>query len=130
MFQPNVCRMGIGLGLLCLVSTAVAQPPQRQPTPNDTLVSPQIAADHRVTFRLYAPKASAVTVGGDFGAAVKLTKDDKGVWSATVGPLTPDYYSYSFNVDGVKTLDPKNATTKPGLNSLDNAFFLPGKEAA
>src|SRR5262249_35679826 len=128
MFQPNVCRMGIGLGLLCLVGRAVAQPPQRQPTPNDTLVSPQIAADHKVTFRIYAPKASEVTVGGDFGTAVKLTKDDKGVWSATVGPLTPDFYSYSFTVDGVRTLDPKNATIKQGIASLDNMFYMQGKE--
>src|SRR5713226_828406 len=107
MVQQKVCRLGIALSLLCLATTAAAQ--QRQPTPNDTLVSPEVAADHKVTFRIYAPKASEVTVGGDFGEAVKLTKDDKGVWSATVGPLTPDFYSYSFTVDGVRTLDPKNA---------------------
>ena len=43
-----------------------------------------------------------------------MTKDDKGVWSITVGPLTPDFYSYTFNVDGVRTVDPKNAMIKPG----------------
>jgi enterochelin esterase family protein len=28
-----------------------------------------------------------------------MTKDDKGVWSITVGPLAPDIYSYNFNID-------------------------------
>jgi enterochelin esterase family protein len=118
-----------GLGAIPQVA---AQQPQRQPTPNDTLVSPEVAPDHKVTFRIYAPKASEVTVRGDFlesFAPAKLTKDDKGVWSVTVGPLTPDFYSYSFSVDGVRTLDPKNATIKQGIASLDNMMFVTGKEA-
>jgi len=92
-------------------------------------VSPEVQPDRRLTFRLYAPKASEVRVGGDFGPATKLTKDDKGVWSVTVGPLTPDFYSYSFVVEGVKTLDPKNATIKQGIAGVDNMVFVPGKEA-
>ena len=122
---------GMVLGLLFVGSAprSAAQRPRREPTPNDTLVSPEVLPDHRLTFRLYAPKASEVTVGGDFGSPAKLTKDEKGVWSVTVGPLTPDFYSYSFNVDGVKTLDPKNATTKQGIGSVDSMVFVPGKEA-
>jgi enterochelin esterase family protein len=125
-----------GIVVLLLLATcplANSQPPRREPTPNDTLVSPEALSDHRVTFRIYAPKASAVTVVGDFAGTsgpAKLEKDDKGVWSVTVGPLAPDFYSYSFIVDGVKTLDPKNAMIKQGIRSLDNMFFLPGKEAA
>ena len=106
--------------------------PQRTPTPNDTLISPEVN-ERRVTFRIYAPKASEVTLRGDWMEApepVKLEKDEKGVWSATVGPLTPDFYSYSFTVDGVRTLDPKNAMIKQGLVSLDNMFLLAGAEAA
>jgi enterochelin esterase family protein len=61
---------------------------------------------------------------------VKLEKDEKGVWSVTVGPLTPDFYSYSFTIDGVRTLDPKNAMIKQGLVSLDNMLFVAGAEAA
>lgn len=117
---------------LTAFSAAFAQPAPRQPTPNDTLVSPEAHSDKRVTFRIYAPKATEVALRGDWmegTGTVKLEKDDKGVWSATVGPLTPDFYSYSFNVDGVRTLDPKNATIKQGVNSLDNMFFLSGAEA-
>jgi enterochelin esterase-like enzyme len=106
--------------------------PQRTPTPNDTLVSTETLSDRRVTFRIYAPKASEVTLRGDWmetPAPVKLEKNDQGVWAITVGPLAPDFYSYSFNVDGVRTLDPKNPTIKQGVNSVDNMVFLAGAEA-
>jgi enterochelin esterase family protein len=125
------------LGFLLTVSafTIFAQQPQRQPTPNDTLVSPEVHADKRVTFRIYAPKASEVTVGGDWipqglGTGGKLARDEQGVWAMTIGPLPPDFYSYSLVVDGVRTLDPKNAMIKQGVTSVDNMFFVPGSEAA
>jgi enterochelin esterase family protein len=38
-------------------------------------------------------------------------------------------YSYSFIVDGVKTVDPKNAAIKQGISSVDSMVFVPGKEA-
>jgi enterochelin esterase family protein len=123
------------IGLLALTGAlpqpGAAQPPRRKPTPNDRLVSPEVQPDKKVTFRLYAPRASAVTLRGDWmeGKPATLTKDKEGVWSVTVGPLVPDFYSYSFSVDGVKTIDPKNPTIKQGLASLDSMFFLPGKEA-
>lgn len=119
----------LGMSLPALAPRSSAQLPKRTPTPNDTLVSTEVQSDHKLTFRLYAPKAFEVKVGGDFGQQVTMTKDDKGVWSATVGPLTPDLYSYSFNVDGVKTVDPKNALIKQGIGSVDNMVFVPGKEA-
>jgi enterochelin esterase family protein len=124
---------GILFFALATLFVALAQTPQRQPTPNDTLVSPEVHADKRVTFRIYAPKASEVILRGDWmegPGTVKLEKDDKGVWSATVGPLVPDFYSYSFAVDGVRVIDPKNATIKQGVASLENMFLLSGAEAA
>lgn len=116
-----------------LAFTVFAQTPQRQPTPNDTLVSPEVLADKRVTFRIYAPKATEVTLRGDWmeGAGnVKLEKNDQGVWSTTVGPLGPDFYSYAFSVDGVRTIDPKNALIKQGVTSLDSMFLVSGPEIA
>ncbi len=114
---------------------ASAQSPKREPTPNDTLKSPEVLPDRRVVFRIYAPKASDVSITGDWipqgrGTGGKLQKDASGVFSITVGPLVPDFYSYSFNVDGVKTLDPKNAMIKQGETSLDNMFEVEGAEAA
>ena len=111
---------------------AMAQPPQRNQrprTPNDTLKSTEVSSDHKVTFRIYAPKASEVSVAGDFGEGGKLTKDEQGVWSITVGPVAPDYYSYTFNVDGVRTVDPKNPLIKQGNTSLDSMFLVPGEQA-
>jgi enterochelin esterase-like enzyme len=134
MIQRRISYLtGMFLLVLITFSIAFAQTPQRQPTPNDTLVSPEVHNDKRVTLRIYAPKASEVTLRGDWmeGPGVaKLEKDDKGVWSTTVGPLTPDFYSYAFVVDGVRTLDPKNAMIKQGVASLDNMFLLSGTEVA
>lgn len=129
-------KIGFLTGWLLLITClSLAQIPQRQPTPNDTLKSPEVLSDGRVVFRIYAPKASEVTVGGDWipqglGTGGRLTKDEQGVWSITVGPLPPDFYSYTLTVDGVRTLDPKNAFIKQGVNSVDNMFFLPGADAA
>jgi enterochelin esterase-like enzyme len=134
MIRHRISRLA-GIGLLALISfsVATAQTPQRQPTPNDTLVSPEVLVDKRVTFRIYAPKASEVTLRGDWmeGPGVaKLEKDEKGVWWTTVGPLTPDFYSYAFSVDGIRVVDPKNAMIKQGVASLDSMFLLPGAEVA
>jgi hypothetical protein len=43
------------------------------------------------TFRLLAPKAIEVTLNGswDGGTNLKMTKDEAGVWSTTIGPLAP-----------------------------------------
>jgi len=135
MTKRTLLHWGAAAGCFLLASAATAQPqmPRREPTPNDTLVSPDVQSDHRVTFRIYAPKAGEVTIRGDWmegSGSQKLDKDDKGVWSATVGPLAPDFYSYSLTVDGVKTIDPKNAMIKQGVTSLDNMFEVPGPEAA
>jgi enterochelin esterase-like enzyme len=138
MMHPRKLWFTAAVGLVGLIPAAVhpalAQVPKREPTPNDTLISPQVQPDHTITFRIYAPKASEVTLRGDWmenqGQGEKLTKQSNGVWSVTVGPLTPDDYSYSFTVDGVKTLDPKNPTIKQGINTLDNMVFIPGAESA
>lgn len=104
-------------------------------SPGDSLRSPEALPDHRVVFRIYAPKASEVTITGDWiaqgrGAGGALQKDAQGIWSITVGPLEPDFYSYSFTVDGVRTLDPRNPQVKQGRSSLDNMFEAPGPETA
>src|SRR5436309_11112736 len=76
-------------------------------TPLTPVVSPEVLADHRVTFRLRAPNAKEVSVEID-GARKPLAmqKDAEGIWSATSEPLAPDYYGYSFVVDGVTMFDP------------------------
>lgn len=64
--------------------------------------SPELHADARVTFRLAAPDATAVRLTGDFATAPQpLTRDEKGIWSVTVGPVAPEIYSYALTVNGV-----------------------------
>ena len=65
-------------------SPAAAQFRRGDPTPNDTLLSTEIHSDNRVTFRIYTPKASDVTLSGDWigqglGKGGNMEKDDQGV---------------------------------------------------
>ncbi|QJW90358.1 esterase [Spirosoma taeanense] len=118
---------------VAISSQALAQMPQRQPTPNDTLKTPQVLPGNRVAIKIFAPKASEVMVSGDFLGGAKplsLTKNEQGVWSVTTEPLKPDYYTYTLTVDGVRTADPKNPTIKQGISSLENVMVVTGNETA
>ena len=97
------------------------------------VVSPEVLADHRVTFRILAPNAQAVTLNaGDIQATAwasasanapapanpgggrggrSLTKGENGVWELTTSdPVVPGAYRYVFNVDGVTTMDPRDTS--------------------
>lgn len=83
-------------------------------------------ADKRVTFRIRAPKAAVVQLV-IAGKNHELTKDAAGVWTITLGPLTPELYSYTFLVDGVRMLDHANSNLKTGINGLDASLVdVPG----
>src|SRR5690606_15282148 len=84
--------------------------------------------DRRVTFRLLAPEARAVTVSGDFGADTALERGADGVWTATVGPLDPEMYVYYFVVDGVRLTDPENPQVKIGYvtSTTTSLVTVPG----
>jgi enterochelin esterase family protein len=65
--------------------------------------------------RIHAPKASQITVTGEIlnGTPPKvMDKGDDGIWTATLGPLPADVYTYAFNIDGVNTTDPRNPWVK------------------
>ena len=131
----TVAQIASLLFLTILTLETQAQFGGRTPTPNDTLQSTERLDDGRVAFRIYAPKAQEVSITGDWvgqglGEGGNLDKDEQGVWSITVGPLPADLYSYSFIVDGVKTLDPKNPLIKQGIRGVDNMVFFSGEEAA
>ncbi len=96
----------LGACLLMVAHTIAAQPGAKA-------ASPEVHADGRVTFRLLAPKAEAVTVSGDWTTnAHSMTRDASGLWSFSTGPLAPAIYGYSFSVDGLPTIDPFNAWVK------------------
>ena len=94
-------------------------------------VSPEIHSDHTVTFRLYAPKASEVTLNGSWEGArdIKMTKDENGIWSVTVGPLGAQLWGYWYMADGVKALDPGNGETQRDGFRIDNLLMISGPES-
>ncbi|BBE20341.1 endo-1,4-beta-xylanase A precursor [Aquipluma nitroreducens] len=105
------------------------------------IVSPEVKADHTVTFRIQAPAADSVQITGDFLPTVKLktqwgmmdvpgtaklTKDEKGIWTFTSQPLASDLYSYTVIVDGFKTTDPSNVYIIRDVASVFNVFIVDG----
>jgi len=118
--------------LLCLVAffspapaqqtKPAAQPPQMPPW----LVTPEVHSDNSVTFRYRAPNAQDVKLAREGTEPVAMQKDDQGVWSVTTAPLPPDYYGYSYSVDGVRNLDPYNHSLVPNLIMPGNAVHVPG----
>ena len=101
--------------------------PQRAPTPNDTLVSPEVGADRQVTFRLYAPKAETVRLQSEFKDAgkVEMTKAENGVWSGTA-MIDAGTYRYTFTVDGVRTVDPKNPVLSESVGNTSSVVVVSG----
>jgi enterochelin esterase family protein len=110
---------------------------------NTPLVSPEIAEDNSVTFRILAPQAKEVKLSGNwmpFGPNAEgsvsqqmtyLEKDaTTGVWSVTVPPMEPELYSYALVVDGVRTLDPANKhIIRDGRFSTGSVLYVPGGQA-
>jgi len=97
------------------------------------VVSPQVNADRSVTVRVLAPKATEITVTGELlnGSQPKpMTKGDDGIWTATLGPVPPDVYTYAFNIDGVNTTDPRNPWVKlVSSTGLASQVEVPGDGA-
>ena len=117
--------------MMLAASTVLAQPappPAAPPVPR----SPEIHPDRTVTFRLSAPRSTEVTLNGswDGAANIKMTKDEDGVWSVTVGPLAPQLWGYWYLVDGVKALDPGNSETQRDGARYANLLMISGAESA
>ncbi len=112
--------------LLCsnLFAADSTNAPRRFPPPQP--ISPELHADRIVTFRVRAPNATNVTVTGEWPGAKAMTNDARGNWSVTFGPLAPELYGYSFNIDGFQTLDPGNPAVKPGRSPRTSILEVPG----
>ncbi len=133
----GMCRMQFMLLVLCLPLMVIGQ----EVGSMERLVSPEIADDNSVTFRIKAPKAEKVVLSGNWMPSVpneggmgmtrqtvELTKDEKGVWSTTVGPLEPELYGYTFLVDDVNTLDTANLmVARDGTFRTENVLYIPGE---
>jgi enterochelin esterase-like enzyme len=127
--------------LLAPVGLAQNTPPPAAPPPppramgqqGPSVVSPDVMADRHIVFRIMAPQANNVVLSASDLAGVEnsnatFTKGDKGVWEATIGPIDPGAYRYTFMVDGVRVMDPNNpAVSESNANSW-SLVYVPGAD--
>lgn len=115
-----------------LLLLSFSAPAQWTPTPNDTLLSIRVQPDKRVIFRVYAPQADKVLLGGTDipgnNQGMAMTQTGAGVWQVTAGPLPPGSYRYLFNVDGVSVIDPRNPLTSQSNMNTWSLIHLNGAD--
>src|SRR5919112_281163 len=126
--------------LICVAAVVAFSQPRPAAYYEDTNnipVSPEVHGDRSVTFRLFAPKASEVVLMGSPGILefmkkpLPLKRDDKGVWSLTVGPLPAGFYTYGYAIDGgLRMPDPSNPNLEVRRWGATSLFIVPGAEKA
>jgi enterochelin esterase-like enzyme len=121
----------VALGPSGMATATVPAKPMAMPAS-----APTVNPDRSVTFSLNAPQATQVMLNfqnmiGPSPAAdpIAMTKDANGVWSVTIGPLTPNWYGYGFILDGVNIPDPANRDIWSGSTSAWSYVLVPGPEA-
>ena len=107
------------------------------------LVSPEIEGA-KVTFRFKAPKAIKVQLNGGFlplvdietpqgmmkiPGPVEMKEGKDGVWEYVVENMSPDFYTYTFTVDGVQTLDPNNLKRVRDGVRVENYLIVEGEKS-
>ena len=97
------------------------------------VISPEISADRKITFRILAPKATDVKLGpGDIQGlsqdATTMTKGTNDIWELTIGPINPGAYRYNFNVDGLSVIDPRNPAHSESNENLWSLVYVPGAD--
>jgi len=114
------------------LSTSAQPARQRGGPQGPQVVSPEVSADRRVTFRILAPKAEAVRLSGsdipDNGQGAEMKKGTNGVWEVTLGPIEPGAYRYNFNVDGVSVIDPRSSAISESNNNVWSLVYVPGAD--
>jgi enterochelin esterase-like enzyme len=95
------------------------------------VVSPEVRPDGHVVLRILAPKAETVTLrAGDIQGlpqgGPQFVKGEDGVWETTLGPIEPGAYRYTFVVNGVPVVDPRNPDYSQSNNNLWSLVYVPG----
>ncbi len=143
---PRKTRLAIAA--LTFSSALFAQAPAPAPAPaagrgpqGPVVTSPEVLPDHRVTFRILAPNATTVALrggdipqlmGGGRGAPPNpgptFTKAENGVWETTIGPIDPGAYRYTFAVNGVAVIDPRNPAISESNTNVWSLVVVPGSD--
>jgi enterochelin esterase-like enzyme len=118
-------KLSLSIGCFCLLSSAQAPQGGRGRGP----AGPQYKAvdvheDRTVTFKFNAPTAKEVVLVANFlPNPTPLQKDEKGIFSLTVGPLDPAIYHYHYTIDGVRGIDPHNFYSQRGADDATGSIF-------
>jgi enterochelin esterase-like enzyme len=130
--MKNICYTVTTIGCLGAAFLASAQGPSPAGpggAPGRGPRGPQIKAvevheDRTVTFRFNAPTATEIMLVANFlPAPLPLQKDEKGIFSATTGPLEPAIYHYHYTIDGVRGIDPHNPYGQRGADDATGSIF-------
>jgi enterochelin esterase family protein len=102
-------------------------------TRGPTVISPDVRPDRHVAFRLLAPRAenvrlSAGDLPGDPRQPRTLARGQNGVWELVLGPVDPGTYRYTFSVDGVPVVDPRNPATSESNGNAWSVVHVPGSD--
>lgn len=115
-----------------VVGASVAQAQGRGGPQAPQVTSPEVSADRRVSFRIYAPQAREIRLTASdipgLGQNTRLTKADNGVWELTTPALDAGAYRYNFNIDGVATIDPRNPSISESNNNVWSLVYVPGSD--
>ena len=129
--MTRIARLIILVGITTLPPPPRAEAQERPQRPPD-FASPEVSAEHKITFRLFAPKAEAVRLSaGDVpgnGQGAELKKSDQGVWEVEIGPVPAGAYRYRFSVDGLAVDDPRNPSTSESLGNSWSLVVVPGSD--
>ncbi len=124
--QNNITSSFIIFLLLIISKSLSAQPPR-----GPWVISPEVHSDKKVTFRYLAPNAQMVKLNAPFEKSpLDMTKGDQGIWSITVGPVNPDIYPYSFQVDGITVMDPANVAFFPNERFKASLVDIPANNTS
>jgi enterochelin esterase-like enzyme len=115
--------------------------------PDPTKSSIEILDDNSVRFSIFAPEAHSIGITGEWmpgygsfsfengvmkrGPIVseQLVKDETGLWTVTLPPISPNSYGYCYIIDGVMVTDPSNVIVKRDGATLLSVLFIPGSES-
>jgi enterochelin esterase-like enzyme len=130
--MTSILRTALFALAVLVPGTALAQPQPNPVAVAPKLKSPEIYSDNTVVFRVYAPKATTVTLNGSWlgGVDLPMAKGTDGVWTIVAGPLPPQMYGYWYLVDGVRALDPSNSETERDGSRYNSMLMVSGPASA
>lgn len=106
----------------------MAQTPPPRPAP---IVSPEVQAEGKVTFRFRSALAKSVAVRGQWTKeALPMAQGADGVWALTLERVPAGVWEYSLVVDGLAVLDPVNQAMKPAREMTRSILHVPAQPPA